>query len=376
MFPHLLLVALFADAAHSLSLISKLHPEDIIPDANFGTSVGTNGDFIAVGAQNNNNDTGTLFLYAVHPSSTELLSEINPLDLDVGSNFGCALQIVGNTLVVGAQYDLNNSGSVYVYALDSVAKAAKLVIKLSMPSMGPIFFGSSVALSEDGSMIAIGAAAGAQNGFVFVYQQSSSSWALVRTISSADLPAGINFGQSVAITSTGVAVGANHMFNLTGAVIFYPHSGMPSITVRPSGLPAAAYFGSSLAAVSDNTHTTTIAAAAPWDGPGHTFLFSIAPAASEAQLVAMLSPSTVDPVAFGSALCLNTTTLMVGAWMDGPGSVSVYRLGAHVEFVTTVRPSEGADLFFGSAIAFTSGVAVFGADGDQDNSGSAFLYST
>jgi hypothetical protein len=186
-----------------------------------------------------------------------------------GANFGCALASFDDKLLVGAQNDKNNSGTVWVYRINSTAAAYALVQVLENPSSVSsgnlslsLYFGSSLAFTDndDSNFLSVGAPDGPGFGsvFTFMFDSFAQTFELIRTISSEkcllpqgnmpyltsggviafDTPiqcccscvfyldlfvcwTGINFGQSIAIHSSMrvdniLVIGANNDGNCTG----------------------------------------------------------------------------------------------------------------------------------------------------------------
>jgi hypothetical protein len=118
---------------------------------------------------------------------------------------------------------LADAGAVYMYARDDVGWAQQAYIKAQNP--GGDFFGSSVSLNEDGTMLAVGAhmeashATGidgdetdnslAQAGAVYVFTRTSL-WAQTAYIKASNTDGLDHFGSSVALSHDGslLAVGA------------------------------------------------------------------------------------------------------------------------------------------------------------------------
>ncbi|MEL0168648.1 MAG: hypothetical protein VW877_11045 [Pseudomonadaceae bacterium] len=160
---------------------------------------------------------------------------------DAGDNFGrsVALSADGNTLVIGAfdEYgdasstaanpnnNASNAGAVYVFDKDGDgAWQQAAYLKASNAEAGDEF-GLSVAVSDDGAVIAVGAAledgdanstvaspnnGAPSSGAAYVFTKQNGSWAQSAYIKAANAEANDYFGQSVALSADGsrLAVGA------------------------------------------------------------------------------------------------------------------------------------------------------------------------
>jgi len=192
-------------------LVYTLHPSDLAPNADFGsalTFIHPFSDLVAVGAQNDVNGTGSVFIYQlpspVHQNKTPtLLWRLSPHSFSRGANFGCSFTAVALTtdsfcLLIGAQYDRSNMGTVYSYIIThqpqeasnaaastttttSTGTASSYHLRLeqivtepdSLDDNGVLldkarFFGGALSSSSNGYYVVVGAASGNGTGAVYV----------------------------------------------------------------------------------------------------------------------------------------------------------------------------------------------------------------
>ena len=273
---------------------------------------------------------------------------------DAGDYFGrsVALSDDGTTLAVGAYHEdsdgtieSNNNataaGAVYVFT--SVGGwQQQAYVKAPTPAAYD-WFGFSVALSADGSTLAVGAPQlSTSNGVVYIYTRSGSTWTFQKAVTGG--ASGDYFGYAVALSDDGsvLAVGAPHESTTTpysGALYVYTTVDSWSNIATSDAIKSAgaaseqdAQLGVSIAL---NGSGTVLAGGANdlSGGPGFARIFI--PSGGWA------SPSEVDIAAtggangdeFGVSVSLNTTgdTLAVGAWQE---STSALKSGAAYVFVT------------------------------------------
>ncbi|HET7500121.1 MAG TPA: hypothetical protein VFK02_03935 [Kofleriaceae bacterium] len=159
---------------------------------------------------------------------------------DAGDGFGhaVALSADGSTLAVGAIHEASSSGAnpasnadmdagaVYVFRRSGQTWTQEAYVKAPHPDPDD-FFGHAVALSADGSTLAIGAVSedskatgvgGDQTdnnapaaGAVYVFTRTGTAWALEAYVKASNTGGGDAFGQSVALSADGstLAVGAS-----------------------------------------------------------------------------------------------------------------------------------------------------------------------
>lgn len=293
----------------------------------------------------------------------------NPADND---RFGgaVALSADGTTLAVGAPSSgatNGNSGTVYVFTRDGTTWRQQVLMKAPTP-LSDDLFGFSLAFSSNGDTLAVGAPQDSgiarYAGAAFVFTRSGSDWQLQARVSGQNIGGGNLFGGSVALSSDGdtLAVGAkNEAGNSTG--INNPSSG----TIQQSG---AAY-------VFKRTGTA-------WS-----------------QQAYIKASHTQIRTYFGSALALsaNGHTLAVGAsgessLVAGSGAVFIFTRDGDTWSQQTYVKASNPDFFtrYGEALALSASGDVLavgsalensgatGIDGNQNNftapaSGAVYVYA-
>jgi hypothetical protein len=184
----------------------------------------------------------------------------------------------GDTLAVGAPSENSDgvagSGAVYIYsqAAGVWSLSQRLDASYDNPSSNTssriksnALFGSSLSLSGDGKVLAVGANAegdsGSRYGAAYVYSESSSVWSLNQRLEAVNLENQAYFGQSVSLTEDGkwLAVGAykedNAATNSGAAYVFSESGGVWALAkhLSPSGTEGANYFGSSVSFSGDGS---------------------------------------------------------------------------------------------------------------------------
>lgn len=153
--------------------------------------------------------------------------------------FGHAVALSGDglTLAVGAPFEGGapggaDSGAVYVYARSSGIWAFQAYVKASNASAGDQF-GYAVALSQNGNTLAVGApfqdvAGAANSGASYVFARAAGSWAQQAYLKASNAGADHAFGWSLALSADGttLAVGAPHEGgSATGTFVVTPPAG-------------------------------------------------------------------------------------------------------------------------------------------------------
>ncbi|MHB8788683.1 MAG: thrombospondin type 3 repeat-containing protein [Desulfobulbaceae bacterium] len=383
---------------------AKLTAGDGAENDQFGYSVAISGDTIVVGAPNN----GAAYVFvkpAVGWSTMTQTAKMTASDGAADDYFGGSLAISGDTIVVGARYNNANggaSGSAYVYAKPAsgwidMTQTAKLTA--GDGASGDIF-GYSVAISGD--TIVVGAIYNNDySGSAYVFAMPPSGWYYMTQtakLTAGDGAAQDQFGRSIAISGDTIVVGApydddNGLYSGSAYVFAMPTSGWANMTqtakLTAGDGAADDYFGESVAISGD-----TIVVGAYLDddngtssGSAHVFA---KPASGWADMTQTAKLAAGDGAAydfFGESVAISGDTIVVGAYADddnGSDSGSSYvfaRPGegwADMTHTAKLTAGDGAaDDYFGRFLAISGDTIVVGALGDDDMgdlSGSAYVF--
>ena len=211
----------------------------------FGSSVAVSDSHVAVGApyddDGNGANSGAVYVFERSLNGRMLKISENGggragvnVDLNPNDMFGTSVALAGNILAVGSASDNDgngaNSGAVYVFEKSGGSWRQTLKISESRGrgslhvSLDPNDeFGRSVALSEAGTVLVVGAPGddddgnGSNSGAAYVFEKSGSSWEQTLKLSAVGSdPDGLNvslnaddrFGFSVGVSGDSLVVGA------------------------------------------------------------------------------------------------------------------------------------------------------------------------
>jgi trimeric autotransporter adhesin len=333
----------------------------------FGGSVALSldGSTLAIGAihensagsdPNNNSADNAGAVYVFTRSGSvwvpEAYIKANHPDIDDLFGASVALSANGDTLAVGAMSEdgnartidgdeTNNSapaaGAAYVFRRTASAWRQDAYIKASNTDEHDAF-GSSVALSADGSILAVGATGESSNGSgtddnslassgaVFVFAHDGSAWTQQRYIKASSPVGMIQFGAAVALSATGshlaVGVARNASF---GEVYVFARSGAAwaqQLRYRSSDPNTA--FGGSVALSADGSVLVVGSQRNSIDAAGGAVFTFTRTGATWSARSAALAPSNAGPGDnFGNSVTLSDdgTALAVSASLeDGNGT--------------------------------------------------------
>ncbi len=194
-----------------------------------------------------------------------------------------ALNSDGSVLAVGAEQwegSLTDQGGVYLYDWSGSAWVQRGSVLTASDAAASDHFGSSLALSGDGTILAVGArdweGANSNQGGVYLYDWSGSAWVQRGSVLTAsDAAASDGFGASVALSTDGLvlAVGARTWEGAAadqGGVYIYDWSGSAWVqrgsVLEAGDAEASDNFGSGVALSGDGNELAV--GARGWDGTG------------------------------------------------------------------------------------------------------------
>jgi hypothetical protein len=336
-------VHVFAAAGAGWSAPQALTLDEEAALDRFGGAVAASGDTVAVGAplhaEPGGPATGAVYVYLRDGDGWRLQQRLQPLASAAGDEFGAAVALEGDTLLVGAPRRDGGAGAdtglAYVFTRSGSTWTEQQALAAPDAQAGALF-GSAVALSGDDALVgASGHGAGLPAGAVYVFGRSGSAWSWGQTLSAVH-PAPWRFGRSVAVSGDVAVVGSQRI----PLGPRDPGTGEATVFVRSGGGPwifqmqliaspgNRGSFGAAVA-VSDGT----IVVGAPTDDNpgvvdfGYAYVFD--PVGFPAR--ELWAPDTAISDDFGRSLSISGDTIVVGApRADGSrgtesGAVYVFR---------------------------------------------------
>ncbi len=372
----------------------------------FGFSLAIAGDTMVIGApkessdasgiggnQNNNNamDSGAVYIFVAEAGVWQQQAYIKASNTGMGDQFGYAVDIAGNTLVVGAPGEASNAmgvngnqannmafsaGAAYVFTRSGSTWSQQAYLKASNTNTGDQF-GWDVAI--DGETVAVGAPGEASDsmgvngnqssntaasaGAVYAFTRSGSNWNQQAYLKASNSNADDLFGGSIALSKNTLIVGAE---------------GEASDAIGVGGDQ------------NDNSLATA--------GAAYVFTRSSNNWSQQAYLKAS---NTGGGDEFGGAVDIDVNTIVIGALgqdQDVNGQVATFAGAAYVFIRNGTNWAQqhylkgfntAASDQFGAAVAISNNHILIGANGEDsqatgingnggdnsfNNSGAAYLY--
>ena len=351
---------------------SQVSPTSTGVSQYFGTSIAMDSGVAAVGASGASSNAGSVTVFERGSSNAwNLISTLVPSDLAANDQFGMCVALDGDIIVAGAPQGSGSAsddqGAAYVFAA-SGASWVQIARLNAVDGAAGAEFGASVSIKGD--MIAIGAPNASSNGATYLFQNTSgTTWTQVAKVVAADGALGDRFGNSVAMGSSKVLIGAPQHDAQNGAAYLFRKSGaswIPAVQLA-SGEVGASAFGTAVALSSyladDFAYVGAPDALNSGVASGAAFVFRRASDVSWPSEARLAIPDGQAGDGFGAALDAYDDRVAIAAPTDtvqsvsDAGSVTVFRRVSSSLWQASAKLAAATGSASGS---FGEGVAIAG----------------
>ena len=183
-----------------------LKGHDTVAKDDFGGSVAISGSTIVVGSFAHAAEAGRAYVFTKGGTGWRQEAELTGSDTVAGDGFGVSVAIAGGTITVGSALAASDAGRGYMFTKRATGwhQTAELV---GADTVGGDGFGDSVAVS--GGTVVVGAFMQASSaGRAYLFTKTASGWHRGGELVGSDTYGDDEFGYSVAVSGTIVAVGA------------------------------------------------------------------------------------------------------------------------------------------------------------------------
>jgi hypothetical protein len=356
----------------------ELLPDDSGTNAEFGRSVAVDGDLVVVGAgaadAGQVNDAGAVFVYRRQGQQYVQEAKLVAPDPSVGAEFGRAVAIKGNSIIVGARFaqvgGLTNAGAAYVFLKEGESWSFEQKITSPVPASEDNF-GRAVAVHGDTLVVtARKEAANAPDvGAAYVFGFDGGIWGFQTKLTASDPASGAYFGQSVALHGDLMAIGARNADpNAAGAVYVLRRSasgwGEVDKVTPPGGLKDD-HFGF---AVDLSGNVMVVGSRRSDSGSskdtGAAYVYSVVGEGVRFETKLESSDKAAGDQ-FGQSVAFVGSSIAVGSWKDESGHGAVYMFnrkgGSWVEMDKIVASNGTAGDEFGYSLDGSGNRLVTGA---------------
>jgi len=310
----------------------RLTASDPSAGAEFGRSVAIDGNLVAVGMGADGAD-GAVYLYRRQGTMYVFEEKLVNPDATSEAEFGRSVAIQGTTVFVGARFaqagDVSKAGAVYVFKKNGKSWRYKNKVVSPEPQTGDNF---GRALAIQGNLLVVTARKNdAERGAVYVFEKKGDQYVHKVTLEASDSADGDYFGQSVALQGSFMVIGARNTVGPNGKpaggfYLFRQKGGqwLEVTKVTPTDGKDEDQYGFAIA-IKGNTIVVTARRADPsgLKNAGAVYVYSLK--GDSVQLVTKLTAS--DAVAgdeFGQSVAFVGDTIAVGAWKDDESKGSIY----------------------------------------------------
>ena len=316
-----------------------------------------------------------------------LTSDANSYD-----SFGESVAISGDIAIVGAYGDDDNgtrSGSAYIYEKEINGAWIQTTKLLASDASEYDYFGRSVAIN-DGTIIVGAYQDNDSRGSAYIFEKDETGvWIETTKIVAPDADTSDYFGNSVGISGNIVIVGAygdDEGSTETGSAYIFQKASDGSWTymskLRAIDYFQYDYFGSSVA-ISEGI--AIIGAYGNDDNgsqSGSAYIFTRESNGSWGEASKLLASDANESDYFASSVAISGNRAVIGAYGDNNSSGSAYIFtrdvnGSWTEISKLTSPDAEHNDYFGSSVAINGDHVIVGSYGDDDNgssSGSAYVY--
>ena len=193
----------FVHSGDAWSQQAELTADDGAENDSFGWSVAISCSTVVVGAWGKNEGAGALYVFVRSGTAWSQQAELTADDGGTDNSFGRSVAISGSTVVAGA----SAKDAAYVFARSGGAWSQQAELTAADGSAGDVF-GSGVAIS--GSTAVVGASGkNTDAGAAYAFVRSGTAWSQQAELTADDGAEFDQFGESVAVSGSTAAVGAN-----------------------------------------------------------------------------------------------------------------------------------------------------------------------
>jgi hypothetical protein len=193
----------------------KLLASDAASNDHFGQVVSIDGVLAVVGAPDDDDAgsrSGSAYVYRFDGTSWNQEQKLVAPDAAASDRFGWSVGISGDTIAIGAKFDddtIGDSGSAYVFRVSGTTWSMEQKLNATVPA-SIAQFGDAIAI--DGDTVVVGAwqddSLGFFTGAAFVFRRVGTVWSQEQKLIASDAADFRWFGRSVGVVGDLIAVGA------------------------------------------------------------------------------------------------------------------------------------------------------------------------
>ena len=362
---------------------AKLIPSDLQQGDRFGSAVSVSGSTVLVGAANGGFfGEGTAYVFSSNGTIWNLDATLVSPGAGLSDGFGSTVAIEGDVAIIGAPLQDNDAtideGAAYGFIKENGVWGDGVKLTASDGSSG-FEFGSAVDII-DNELVVGARGANNQRGSVYIFLRAGNSWDETLTLEAASGTDGDAFGSALAFTGFDLIVGAPENSNVNGtsagAVYLYNRSGNEwneQARLIASNSLIQPRFGS---AVSISGDTAVIGAEGTESDPGAAYVYQ-RNGVNWSQVAELAASDGAAGDRFGASVAIDGDYIVVGAPADdnergeGAGTVYVFLRGSESwsEQSRLIAQDGSIDDYFGASVTISGDMVAVGAPDDDNTRG-------
>lgn len=379
--------------------ISKVIAFDGASNDNFGESVAVSGNYIVIGARNdddNGSSSGSAYIYKKQANGTSIqIQKLTASDAASGDQFGKGVSISGNYVVIGAYLNDDNgtdSGSAYIFKNNGSDIFTEIQKLTASNATGNDKFAEAVSI--DGNYVVVGSQNadifGYDSGSAYIFKNVSDVFTEVQKLIASDINIGDNFGYSVGISGNYVVVGS-HLSDTngtdSGSTYIYKNNGSDNYIeiqkLTSSDATPSDNFGYSVGISDDYVVVGAINNDDNGSDSGSVYIFKNSVSDIYTEIKKLTSSDAAAYDNFGYSVGVSGDNIIASASGKNTftGASYIFNNNGSDIFseVKKIVALDGAtNDFFGKSVSISGSNVVIGAPEDDDiggDSGSAYLIS-
>jgi choice-of-anchor B domain-containing protein len=374
-------LVLFAARAEAQTYYHEARMPEVL--LGFGGSVAIGANAIFIGEPLNGPTPGLVYVYRKGTAPRAGWIEavrLSASDARPSDRFGSALGIDGSFLAVGAPAADSGRGAVYLFERGRTAGWTQRARLAPESRVAGDNLGGTLALSE--GLLLVGATGhDSTMEIVHAWRRNGSEWVSLGTLGGSDSKRGDRFGSSIAIHRGVAVIGAPRHNDQAGAAYVFRFDPGTSTWKEESKLTGRGtqrnnWFGASVA-IQENE--LMVGSPRFNNFSGGVFAFSRDSAGAAWRPGPMLAPFDGGSVQFGGSIAWDGRELWIGAPNAGTFSGRVYQFSRDSagEWLGASKLGHGdaeRGDFYSGAIALRGGIGVVGLTGDDFGAGTAIVY--
>lgn len=350
-------------------------------DQAFGTAVAIEGSTLIASTLTGTyypggGGSGNVHVFGMEDGLWQAQALLLPSTNEGSQWFGAALDLEGDTLIVGAPREnvsAEVTGAAYIFSRD--VQGWELQAKLThADAQAYDQMGYEVLLAGDQALVGCPYCAD-DDGRVFVFERSGSDWTLADTLANCPAGDGCNFGMGLSVDGDTAVIGAPYLSSSVSTGVSYVYQRVnnnwqPAAQISSSQAAEPRYFGTRSVIDGD---TLLIADFAP-NGFGSSYVSEFVFSNGVWTEQALFTPEAYDFSTLGRAIDLAGDKAVLSGALPGGGENAVLELGrSNGQWTETSRTTGAYSDEFGYAVALDADGSqmVIGLTADDDASNGA-----